>query len=90
MDEQIKQKIISETTSAATKTIEDTIKKSLERALSPEFPDRMTHKAAKRLKSSSIPEYKQKSTKFYFEANNEILRKYTLKLESHLSKKIFY
>ena len=82
MDEQIKQKIISETTSAATKTIEDTIKKSLERALSPEFPDRMTHKAAKRLKSSSIP--------FYFEANNEILRKYTLKLDSHLSKKNFY
>ena len=75
MDEQIKQHTISQTASAANKTLDETVKQSLKQALPQEFLDKATDEAIKRLKSASIPEFNAKGNKIWFTANNEILEK---------------
>ena len=84
LDEQVKQKIISEMTSAATKTTEYRVKPSLKRALPQEFLDKTIDEVVKCLTSSSIPEFKAKGNKNRFEANNEILEKIDQAISSML------
>ena len=75
MDPQTKNEIIAEISSTATKTIEQAVRDSLKRALPQEFLDKTTDETIKRIKSSTIPEFKSKSNKIRYEANNNILEK---------------
>ena len=63
MDPQTKNEIIAKISSTATKTIEE------------EFLDKTTGETIKRIKSSTIPEFKSKGNKIRYEANNNILEK---------------
>ena len=47
----------------------------MKRALPKEFFDKTTNETIKRIKSSTIPEFKSKSNKIHYEANNSILEK---------------
>ena len=75
MDSQTKKEIIAEISATATKTIEQAVRDSLKRALPQEFLDKTTDETIKRIKSSTIPEFKSKSKKIRYEANNNILEK---------------
>ena len=75
MDPQTKNEIIAEISSTATKTIEQAVRDSLKRALPQEFLDKTTDETIKRIKSSTIPEFKSKGNKIRYEANNNILEK---------------
>ena len=75
MDAQTKNKIIAEITATAVKTIEQTERESLKRALPEDFVDKATDEAVKRMKSSTVPEFKNKGNKIRYEANNSIMEK---------------
>ena len=75
MDAQTKNEIIAEITAAAVKTIEQTVRESLKRALPKDFVDKTTDEAVKRMKSSAVPELKNKGNKIRYEANNRIMEK---------------
>ena len=75
MDSQTKKEIIAEISATATKTIEQAVRDSLKRALPQEFLDKTTDETIKRIKSSTIPEFKSKGNKIRYEANNNILEK---------------
>ena len=75
MDPQTKNEIIAKISSTATKTIDQAVRDSLKSALPQEFLDKATDEAIKRIKSSTIPEFKSKSNKIHYEANNNILEK---------------
>ena len=75
MDAQTKNEIIAEITAAAVKTIEQTVRESLKRALPKDFVDKTTDEAVKRMKSSTVPELKNKGNKIRYEANNRIMEK---------------
>ena len=63
MDAQTKNKIIAEITATAVKTIEQTVRESLKRALPEDFVDKTTDEAVKRMKRSTVPEFKNKGNK---------------------------
>ena len=75
MDAQTKNEIIAEITVTAVKTIEQTVRESLKRVLPEYFVDKPTDKAVKRMKSSTVPEFKNKGNKIRYEANNSIMEK---------------
>ena len=75
IDSQTKKEIIAEISTNATKTIEQAVRDSLKRALPQEFLDKTTDETIKRIKSSTIPEFKSKGNKICYEANNNILKK---------------
>ena len=75
MDPQTKNEIIAEISSTATKTVEQAVRDSLKRVLPQEFLDKTTDETIKRIKSSTIPEFKSKGKKIRYEANNNILEK---------------
>ena len=75
MDSQTKKEIIAEISSTATKTIDQGVRDNLKRALPQEFLDKTTDKIRKRIKSSTIPEFKSKDNKIRYEANSNILKK---------------
>ena len=75
MDPQTKNEITAKISSTATKTIDQAVRDSLKSALPQEFLDKATDEAIKRIKSSTIPEFKSKSNKIRYEANNNILEK---------------
>ena len=75
MNPQTKKEIIAEISSNATKNIEQAVRDSLKRALPQEFLDKTTDETIKRIKSSTIPEFKSKGNKIRYEANNNILEK---------------
>ena len=75
MGAQTKNKIIAEITAAAAKTIKQTVRESLERALPEDFVDKTTNEAVNRIKSSAVPEFKNKENKIRYEANNSIMEK---------------
>ena len=75
MDPQTKNEIIAKISSTATKTIDQAVRDSLKSALPQEFLDKATDEAIKRIKSFTIPEFKSKSNKIRYEANNNILEK---------------
>ena len=75
MDPQTKQEIIAEISQNATRTIEQVVRESLKRALPQEFVDKTTDETIKRIKSSSIPDFKNKGNKIRYEANNNVLEK---------------
>ena len=60
MDAQTKNEIIAEITVTAVKTIEQTVRERLKKALPEDFVDKTTDKAVKRIKSSTVPEFKIK------------------------------
>ena len=64
MDSQTKKEIIAEISSTATKTIEQAVRDSLKRALPQEFCDKTTNETIKRIKSSTIPEFKVQAIRF--------------------------
>ena len=76
MDPQTKKEIMAKISSTATKTIEQTVRDNLKRALPQEFLDKTTDKTIKRIKSSTIPEFKSKGNKIRYEANNNILENF--------------
>ena len=73
MDTQTKNEIIAEITATAVKTIEQTVRDSLKRVLPEYFVDKMTDEVVKRMKSSTVPEFKSKGNKIRYEANNSIM-----------------
>ena len=75
MDAQTKNEIISEITATAGKTIEQTVGESLKKALPEDFVDKTTDEAVKRIKSSTVPEFKNKGNRIRYEANNSIMVK---------------
>ena len=75
MDAQTKNKIIAEITATAVKTIEQTVRESLKRELPEDFVDKTTYEAVKRMKRSTVPEFKNKGNKIRYEANNSIMEK---------------
>ena len=70
MNAQTENKIIAEITATAVKTIEQTVRKSLKRVLPENFPDKTTAVAVKRIKSSMVPEFKNKENKIRYEASS--------------------
>ena len=68
MDPQTKNEIITEITSTATKTIEQAVRDILKRDLPQEFVDKTKNETIKRIKSSTIPEFKSKGNKICYEA----------------------
>ena len=75
MDAQTKNEIIAEITPTAVKTIEQTVRESLKRTLPEDFVEKTTDEAVKRIKSSTVPEFKNKGNKIRYEANNSIMEK---------------
>ena len=75
MDAQTKNEIIAEITATAVKTIEQTVRESLKRTLPEDFVEKTTDEAVKRIKSSTVPEFKNKGNKIRYEANNSIMEK---------------
>ena len=75
MDVQTKNEIIEEITATAVKTIEQTVRDSLKRTLPEDFVDKTTDEAVKRIKSSTVPEFKNKGNKNRYKANNSIMEK---------------
>ena len=75
MDAQTKNEIIAEITATAVKTIEQTVRESLKRALPEDFVDKTTDEAVKRIKSLTVPEFKNKGNKNRYEANSSIMEK---------------
>ena len=75
MDAQTKNEIIAEITATTVKTIEQTVRESLKRALPEDLVDKTTVEAVKRIKSSTVPEFKNKGNKNRYEANNSIMEK---------------
>ena len=63
MDAQTKNEIIAEITATAVKTIEQTVQESLKRTLPENFAEKTTNEAAKRIKSLTVPEFKNKGNK---------------------------
>ena len=70
MDAQTKNEITAEIAPTAVKTIEQTVRESLKRALHEDFVDKTTDEAVKRMESSTVPEFKDKGNKIRYEANN--------------------
>ena len=75
MDAQTKNEIIAEITATAVKTIEQTVRESLKRTVPEDFVEKTTDEAVKRVKSSTIPEFKNKGNKIRYETNNSIMEK---------------
>ena len=75
MDAQTKNEIIAEIAATAVKTIEQTIRESLKKILPEDFVEKTTEEAVKRIKSSTVPEFKNKRNKIRYEANNSIMEK---------------
>ena len=75
LDTQTKNEIVAEITATAVKTIEQTIRGNLKRALPEDFVDKRTDEAVKRVKNSTVPEFKNKGNKIRYEANNSIMEK---------------
>ena len=75
MDAQTKKEIVAEITATTVKTIEQTVRESLKRALPEDFVDKTTDEAVKRMKSSTVPEFKNKGNKIRYESNNSIMEK---------------
>ena len=73
MDAQTKKEIIAEITATAVKTVEQTIRESLKRVLPEDFVDKTTDAAVKRIKRSTVPEFKNKENKIRYEANNSVM-----------------
>ena len=78
MDTQTKNEIIAEITTTEVKTINQTIQESLKRTI-PDFVNKTTDKAVKRIKSSTVPEFNNKGNKIRYEANNSIMDKKSIK-----------
>ena len=66
---------MAEITATTVKTIEQTVRESLKRALPEDFVDKTTGEAVKRIKTSTVPEFKNKGNKIRYEANNSIMKK---------------
>ena len=76
MDAQTKKnKIVAEITATAVKTIQQAVRESLKRTLTEDFVDKTTDEVVKRIKSSTVPEFKNNGNKIKFEANNSIMEK---------------
>ena len=76
MDAQTKKnKIVAEITATAVKTIQQAVRESLKRTLTEDFVDKTTDEVVKRIKSSTVPEFKNKGNKIRYEANNSIMEK---------------
>ena len=68
MDAETKNEIIAEITATAVKTIEQTVRESLKRALPEDFVNKTTDEAVKQMKSSTVPEFKNKGNKIRYDA----------------------
>ena len=79
MGAQTKNDIIPEITTTAVKTIKQTVREGLKRALPEGFVDKTTDKAVKWIKSSTVPEFNNKRNKIRYEANNSIMDKKSTK-----------
>ena len=66
---------MAEITATTVKTIEQTVRESLKRALPEDFVDKTTDEAVKRIKTSTVREFKNKGNKIRYEANNSIMKK---------------
>ena len=75
MDAQTKNEIISEITATAVKTIEQIVRESLKRTLPEDLVEKTTEEAVKRIKSSTVPEFKNKGNKIRHEGKNSIMEK---------------
>ena len=75
MGAQTKNEIIAGITATAVKTVEQTVRESLKRALTEDFVDKTTDEAVKRIKSLTVPEFKNKGNKTRYEANSSIMEK---------------
>ena len=75
MNAQTKNDIIPEITTTAVKTIKQTVREGLKRALPEGFVDETTDKAVKRIKSSTVPGFNNERNKIRYEANNSIMEK---------------
>ena len=73
MDPQTKKEIIAEISSTAAKTIKQAVRNTLKRALPQEFLDKTINETIKRIKSSTISEFKSKGNKICYKACNNIL-----------------
>ena len=63
MDAQTKNEIIAEITATTVKKIEQTVRENLKRTLPEDFVKKTTDKAVKRIKSSTVLEFKIKEIK---------------------------
>ena len=70
-----KNEIIAEITATSVETIEQTVREILKRVLLEDFVDKTTDEAVKRIKSSTVLEFKNKGNKIRYEANNSIMEK---------------
>ena len=75
MDAQTKKEIIAEITNTAVKTFKQIVRESLKRTLPEDFVEKTTDEEVKRIKSSTVPEFKNKGGKIRYEANNSIMEK---------------
>ena len=75
MDAQTKNEIIVEITATAVNTIEQIVRESSKRTLPEDFIEKMTDEAVKRIKSSTVPEFKNKGNKIRYKASNSIMEK---------------
>ena len=62
-----------EITTTAVKTIEQTVQDSLKRELPEDFVNKMTVEAVKRVKSCTLPQFKNKGNKTRYEGNKSIM-----------------
>ena len=74
MDPQTKKEIIAEISSTTAKTIKQAVRNTLKRAL-PQFVDKTINETIKRIKSSTVFEFKSKGNKIRYKACNNILEK---------------
>ena len=75
MDAQTKNEIITEITAIAVKTIEQTVRESSNRELTEDFVDKTIDEVVKWIRSSSVPEFKNKGNKIRYEASKSIIEK---------------
>ena len=73
MEAQTKNETIAEITTTAVKKIEQPVRKSLKRALPKDFLDKATDETVKRIKSSTVAEFKNKGNKIRYKVNNSIM-----------------
>ena len=75
MDAQTKNKIIADITAIAVKIIEQTVRESLNKELTEDFVGKTIDEAVKWIRSSTVPEFKNKGNKIRYEANKSIREK---------------
>ena len=75
MNAHTESEIIAEITATTVKTIQQTVRESSKRTRTENFFEKTTDEGVKRIKSSTVPEFKSKGNKIRYEANNSIMEK---------------